>query len=159
MSWHGLWLTGAVGGLLIGALGGLIASVALVATAYPRHPRPRARYLRRRLAWLTAMTALFVYSVGVFDVASVEHDHGSAVAACPTHLDPAEISHYRSSYLPLRSECVLTDGTAHGGDPDLGLITVTALVLVLTAAALAVGRDRMTALSGRLAARRDPAWR
>ncbi|MDG9723088.1 MULTISPECIES: hypothetical protein [unclassified Streptomyces] len=129
------------------AIGALIALVSVVAVALPGRPEPWPVHLMRRAAGTAAAAAAAVYSLGFTAVlvSASEADGGansSPTSACRESLSPepgSELSHHRHSYLPLRFDCVLEDGTTYSSDPDYVWMNWTALPLAASAVLLAVG--------------------
>lgn len=101
----------------------------------------------RRAAGLAAFAAASVYSLGLFGVLASEHetDNGADSSPAPACRDGfaadtvRDLSHYRSSYLPLRFDCVRDDGTSYPSDTDYVWMNWTTLYLLLSCAVLIVG--------------------
>lgn len=75
--------------------------------------------------------------------------------ACRESLPPdaaSELSHHRYSYLPLRFDCVLEDGTTYASDPGYVWMNRTALSLAACAGVLAVGARPVARMDFRKAA-------
>ncbi|AQS65891.1 hypothetical protein [Streptomyces pactum] len=140
----------------VGALAGLGA---VVAVALPGRPEPWPVHLLRRAAGTAAAAAASVYALGFTAVLTSALEVGDGADSVPAPAcreslaaDPdAELSHHRYSYLPLRFDCVLDDGTTYSSDPDYVWMSWTALTLAATAVLLAVaavlaarGRSRET---------------
>jgi len=143
------------------AFGALIALLGVIAMAFPGRPQPWPVHLMRRAAGLAAFAAASIYSLGLFGVLSSEWetDNGADSSPAPACRDgfAAEtvqhLSHYRSSYLPLRFDCVRDDGTAYPSDPGYVWMNWATLSLLLAAALLIVGAGYVSELRIR---RRSP---
>ncbi|MGW5132382.1 hypothetical protein [Streptomyces sp. NPDC004135] len=141
------------------AVAALIAAAGAVAVALPGRPEPWPVHLLRRAAATAAWAAAAVYSLGLFAVLGSEaaFDDGAnsvPAPACRDGFDPATIeglSHHRSSYLPLRFDCVRADGSIYTSDPDYGWMNGATAVLALTAALLAITAGYTTELRARKA--------
>lgn len=142
------------------AVAALIAAAGAVAVALPGRPEPWPVHLLRRAAATAAWAAAAVYSLGLFAVLGSEaaFDDGAnsvPAPACRDGFDPAMIeglSHHRSSYLPLRFDCVRADGSVYTSDPDYGWMNGATAVLALTAALLAITAGYASELRARQAA-------
>lgn len=129
------------------ALGALIALLGVLAMAFPGRPEPWPVHLMRRAAGLTAFAAASVYSLGLFGVLSSEQetDNGADSSPAPACRDGfaadtvRHLTHHRSSYLPLRFDCVLDDGSTYPSDPDYAWMNWATLFLLLSGAVLIVG--------------------
>ncbi|MFI1417710.1 hypothetical protein ACH4VX_06905 [Streptomyces sp. NPDC020731] len=129
------------------AVGALIATAGAVAMAFPGRPRPWAAHLLRRTAWAAAWAAAAVYSLGLFSVLASEQAFGDGAdsipaPACRDGFDAETrqgLSHHRSSYLPLRFDCVRYDGTLYSGDPGYVWMNRATVSLALAAALLVIG--------------------
>ncbi|MEV8592810.1 hypothetical protein [Streptomyces sp. NPDC052012] len=138
------------------AIGALIAAAGVVAMAFPGRPEPWVAHLAYRAAGATAGAAASLYSLGFFAVLASEQEFGDGAAsipapACRDGFDTETtqgLSHHRSSYLPLRFDCVRDDGTVYSSGPDyvwMNWATASlalATVLLLTIGAVCVGRPR-----------------
>ncbi|MGV9855607.1 hypothetical protein ACWDWU_43695 [Streptomyces sp. NPDC003442] len=139
------------------AFGALIALIGVIAMALPGRPQPWPVHLMRRGAWLAAAAAASVYALGLFAVLASEQEFNNGAdsvpaPACREGFDPdtvQHLSHHRSSYLPLRFDCVLDDGTAYSSDPRYAWMNWAALLLALSAAVLAIGAGYVTELRAR----------
>ncbi|MGW6291102.1 hypothetical protein [Streptomyces sp. NPDC055058] len=140
-------------------VGALIALAGVAAMALPGRPEPWARHLLRRAAAATAWAAAAVYSLGFFAVLSSEQAFGNGAdstpaPACRDGFSPEEkqgLSHHRSSYLPLRFDCVRDDGTVYSSSPAYVWLNWTAASLALTTAVLAIGAGYASELRARKA--------
>ncbi|MFI8218825.1 hypothetical protein [Streptomyces sp. NPDC085932] len=141
------------------AVAALVAAAGAVAMALPGRPEPWSVHLMRRAAAAAAWAAAAVYSLGLFAVLDSEsafNDGANSVPApaCRDGFDPATVeglSHHRSSYLPLRFDCVREDGSVYASDPDYGWMNGTTAVLALSAALLAIGAGGASELRARRA--------
>ncbi|MFJ8594177.1 hypothetical protein [Streptomyces sp. NPDC093598] len=142
------------------AVGALVAGVGVVAMALPGRPEPWPEHLMRRAAAMAAWAAAAVYALGFCTVLASEwgFDDGAnsvPAPACRDGFDPATIeglSHHRSSYLPLRFDCVREDGSVYSGDPDYGWMNAASASLALSAALLVIGAGYASELRARKAA-------
>ncbi len=142
------------------AVGALVAGVGVVAMALPGRPEPWPVHLMRRAAATAAWAAAAVYSLGFFAVLASEsafNDGANSVPApaCRDGFDAATIeglSHHRSSYLPLRFDCVRDDGSHYSSDSGYGWMNGASASLALSAALLAIGAGYATELRTRKAA-------
>ncbi|KOX00384.1 membrane protein [Streptomyces sp. NRRL B-1140] len=142
------------------AVGALIAAAGVVAMALPGRPEPWRAHLLRRAAAAAAWGAAAVYALGLSSVLASEHAFGHGAdsvpaPACRDGFDEATrdgLSHHRSSYLPLRFDCVRKDGTVYSSDPDYGWMNGASASLALTAALLVIGVGYMSELRARKAA-------
>ncbi|WP_033312930.1 hypothetical protein RFN58_29355 [Streptomyces iakyrus] len=142
------------------AVGALVAGAGVVAMAFPGRPEPWPVHLLRRAAVTAAWAAAAVYSLGLFSVLVSEWDFDDGAnsvpaPACRDGFDPATIqglSHHRSSYLPLRFDCVREDGSVYSSDPDYGWMNGASASLALSAALFAIGAGYATELRARRAA-------
>ncbi|MFF7771333.1 hypothetical protein ACFZC7_33090 [Streptomyces massasporeus] len=142
------------------AVGALIAALGVVAMAFPGRPEPWPNHLLRRAGATAAWAATAVYSLGLFGVLASEHAFGHGAdsipaPACRDGFDEATregLSHHRSSYLPLRFDCVRDDGSVYSSDPDYGWMNATSAALALAAALLFIGAGYATELRARKAA-------
>ncbi|WP_246097774.1 hypothetical protein [Streptomyces botrytidirepellens] len=129
------------------ALGALIALLGVIAMAFPGRPEPWPEHLMRRAAGLAAFAAASIYSLGLFGVLASEHetDNGANSSPAPACRDGfaadtvRHLSHHRSSYLPLRFDCVRDDGTTYPSEPAYVWMNWTTLFLLLSCAVLIVG--------------------
>ncbi|MFD1661099.1 hypothetical protein ACFSL4_23570 [Streptomyces caeni] len=139
------------------AVGALIAMGGVMAMALPGRPQPWTVHLMHRAAWLAACAAAAVYSLGLFGVLASEQEFGNGADSVPA---PAcrdgfdrdtvrHLTHHRSSYLPLRFDCVRDDGTTYPGDSNYGWMNWTTLFLLLTAALLVIGAGYLTEFRAR----------
>nr|WP_298566145.1 hypothetical protein [uncultured Streptomyces sp.] len=139
------------------AVAALLAAAGAVAVALPGRPEPWSVHLMRRAAAAAAWAAAAVYSLGFFAVLNAQlafNDGANSVPApaCRDGFDPATIeglSHHRSSYLPLRFDCVRDDGSVYASDPDYGWMNGATAVLALSAALLAIGAGYASELRAR----------
>ncbi|MEU0894331.1 hypothetical protein [Streptomyces massasporeus] len=142
------------------AIGAFVAGAGVVAMALPGRPEPWPVQLMRRAAATAAWGAAAVYVLGLSAVLASEHDFGSGAdsvpaPACRDGFDEATregLSHHRSSYLPLRFDCVRDDGSVYSSDPDYGWMNATSAALALAAALLFIGAGYATELRARKAA-------
>ncbi|MFJ5996136.1 hypothetical protein [Streptomyces sp. NPDC092370] len=142
------------------AVGALVAAAGVVAMALPGRPRPWPVHLMRRAAGAAAWAAAAVYSQGAFTVLMSEQAFGDGAnsmpaPACRDGFDPATVeglSHHRSSYLPLRFDCVREDGSVYAGDPDYVWMNWASASLALSAALLVIGAGYASELRAREAA-------
>ncbi|MGW2894451.1 hypothetical protein ACWDAO_07355 [Streptomyces sp. NPDC001212] len=132
---------------LICAVGALIALAGTLVMALPGRPLPWPVHLMRRAAPAAGLAAAAVYSLGFFDIAVSEHEFGDGADSVPA---PAcrdgfgsevrrHLTHHQSSYLPLRFDCFLDDGTFYPSNPDYGWMNWASLSLALSGVLLAVG--------------------
>ncbi|WP_413098730.1 hypothetical protein [Streptomyces sp. Inha503] len=143
------------------AFGALIALIGVLAMALPGRPQPWPLHLMRRGAWLAAAAAASIYALGLFAVLGSEQEFNNGAdsvpaPACREGFDPGvvqHLSHHRSSYLPLRFDCVLDDGTVYSSDPRYAWMNWMALLLALSGALLAIGAGYVTELRARKHAR------
>ncbi|MFE7899979.1 hypothetical protein ACFU3E_21115 [Streptomyces sp. NPDC057424] len=142
------------------AVGALVAGAGAVAMALPGRPEPWPAHLMRRAAATAAWAAAAVYSLGFSAVLMSEQAFGDGAnsvpaPACRDGFDPATIeglSHHRSSYLPLRFDCVRDDGSVYSSDSGYGWMNGASASLALSAALLAIGAGYATELRARKAA-------
>ncbi|MFF8232874.1 hypothetical protein [Streptomyces caelestis] len=142
------------------AIGALIAAAGVLAMALPGRPEPWPRHLLGRAAAMAAWAAVSVYSLGLFTVWDSEQAFSDGTAsvpapACLDGFDPATVqglTHHRSSYLPLRFDCVRDDGTVYSSDSFYGWMNWASLSCALAAALFAVGAGYATELRARKAA-------
>ncbi|WP_240967477.1 hypothetical protein [Streptomyces composti] len=126
------------------AAGALIALTRTLSMALPGRPEPWPEHLLRRATAAVVWSLLTVYCLGFFGVLASELEAGDGAAslpapACLEGFDAATeqgLTHHRSSYLPLRFDCVRADGTSYTADSDYVWINWTSASLALTAAAL-----------------------
>lgn len=146
---------------LLCAFGALIALAGTVAMALPGRPQPWPVHLMHRAAWTAAAAAASVYSLGFFAVADSEQAFNDGANSVPA---PAcrdgfaaetvrDLSHHRSSYLPLRFDCVRDDGTTYPSDPSYAWMNWATLLLLLACALLVVGAGYVTEFRARKAMR------
>ncbi|MFI7140546.1 hypothetical protein ACIBQ5_23235 [Streptomyces massasporeus] len=141
------------------AVGALIAGLGVVAMAFPGRPEPWPNHLMRRAGATAAWAAAAVYSLGLFGVPASQHAFGDGAdsipaPACRDGFDEATregLNHHRSSYLPLRFDCVRDDGSVYSSDSDYGWMNATSAVLALAAALLFIGAGCATELRARKA--------
>ncbi|MFI8894528.1 hypothetical protein [Streptomyces paradoxus] len=139
------------------AVGALVAGAGLLAMAFPGRPEPWPVHLLRRAAATAAWAAVAVYSLGFFTVLWSEQAFGDGAdsipaPACRDGFDEATrdgLSHHRSSYLPLRFDCVREDGSVYSSDPDYGWMNGASAALALSAALFAIGAGYATELRAR----------
>jgi hypothetical protein len=139
------------------AVAALIAAAGTAAMALPGRPEPWPVHLMRRAAATAAWAAAAVYALGFFAVLASEtafNDGANSVPApaCRDGFDPATVqglSHHRSSYLPLRFDCVRDDGSVYASDPDYGWMNAATAGLALAAALLAIGAGYASELRAR----------
>jgi hypothetical protein len=142
------------------AVGALIAGLGVVAMAFPGRPEPWPAHLMRRAGAAAAWAAAAVYWLGLFGVLASEHAFGDGAdsvpaPACRDGFDEATregLSHHRSSYLPLRFDCVREDGSVYSGDPGYVWMNGASASLALAAALLFIGAGYATELRARKAA-------
>ncbi|MEU0389743.1 hypothetical protein ABZ251_35945 [Streptomyces chartreusis] len=141
------------------AVGALIAAAGAVTMAFPGRPEPWPVHLMRRAAGAAAWAAASVYSLGFFAVLMSEQAFGDGASsvpapACLDGFDPATIqglSHHRSSYLPLRFDCVRGDGSVYSSDSSYVWMNWATASLALSAAVLAIGAGYASELRARKA--------
>ncbi|MER7404184.1 hypothetical protein ABT373_17230 [Streptomyces sp. NPDC000070] len=141
------------------AVGALIAAAGVLAMAFPGRPEPWPPLLLGRAAAMAAWGAVSVYSLGFFAVWDSEQAFGDGTAsvpapACLDGFDPATtqgLSHHRSSYLPLRFDCVRDDGTVYSSDSSYVWMNWATACLALSAALLAIAAGYATELRARKA--------
>ncbi|MFC3573610.1 hypothetical protein ACFOZ0_10070 [Streptomyces yaanensis] len=139
------------------AIGALIALVGVIAMALPGRPQPWPEHLMQRAAWLTGAAAASVYSLGFFLVLASEQEFNNGAdsvpaPACRDGFDAETVRHlvhHRSSYLPLRFDCVRDDGTTYSSDPSYVWMNWTSASLALSAALLIIGSGYATELRAR----------
>ncbi|MFJ5733899.1 hypothetical protein [Streptomyces paradoxus] len=142
------------------AVGALIAGLGVVAMAFPGRPEPWPVHLLRRVAVTAAWAAAAVYSLGFFSVLVSEQAFGDGADSIPAPVchdgfDEATregLSHHRSSYLPLRFDCVREDGSVYSSDAAYGWMNGASASLGLSAALFAIGAGCATELRARKAA-------
>ncbi|MDG9711542.1 hypothetical protein [Streptomyces sp. DH10] len=142
------------------ALAALIAAAGTAAMAFPGRPEPWPVHLMRRAAATAAWAAAAVYCLGFFTVLASEsafNDGANSVPApaCRDGFDPATIqglTHHRSSYLPLRFDCVRDDGSVYASDSSYVWMNWSSAFLALSAALLAIGAGYATEFRARKAA-------
>ncbi len=143
------------------ALGALVAAVGVVAMAFPGRPEPWAVHLLRRATGAAGWAAVAVYSLGLSGVLLSEHAFGNGAdsipaPACRDGFDAETrqgLSHHRSSYLPLRFDCVRDDGTVYSSDTGYLWMNWATASLALAAALLVIGAGYATELRARKSAR------
>lgn len=142
------------------AIGALVAAVGVVAMALPGRPEPWPVHLLRRAAATAAWGAGAVYALGLSAVLASEHATGDGADSVPApacrdgfgEATREGLSHHRSSYLPLRFDCVREDGSVYSSDPDYGWMNGASAALALAAALLVIGAGYVTELRARKAA-------
>lgn len=142
------------------AVGALIAAAGVVAMAFPGRPEPWAVHLLRRAAATAAWAAAAVYSLGFFAVLMSEWEFGEGASSVPApacvdgfgEATVEGLSHHRSSYLPLRFDCVRDDGSVYASDSSYVWMNGASASLALSAALLAIGAGYATELRARRAA-------
>ncbi|MDK1346493.1 hypothetical protein QNO09_24945 [Streptomyces sp. 378] len=142
------------------AVGALVAAAGVVAMALPGRPQPWPVHLMRRAAGAAAWAAAAVYSLGASTVLMSEHAFGDGAnsmpaPACRDGFDPATmegLSHHRSSFLPLRFDCVREDGSVYSSDPDYVWMNGASASLALSAALFVIGAGYASELRARKAA-------
>ncbi|MFD6323505.1 hypothetical protein ACFWOL_11700 [Streptomyces sp. NPDC058442] len=142
------------------AVGALVAVVGVVAMAFPGRPEPWAVHLMRRAAAAAGWAAVAVYSLGLSGVLLSEHGFNNGAdsipaPACRDGFDAETrqgLSHHRSSYLPLRFDCVRDDGTVYSSDPGYVWMNGATASLVLVAVLLVIGAGYATEARARKAA-------
>ncbi|WDV54672.1 hypothetical protein PV963_32065 [Streptomyces coeruleorubidus] len=148
------------------AVGALIAAAGVLAMAFPGRPEPWPPLLLRRAAGMAAWAAASVYSLGFFAVWGSEQAFGDGAAsvpapACLDGFAPATIqglTHHRSSYLPLRFDCVRDDGTVYSSDSSYVWMNWASVSCALAAALLAIGAGYATELRARKAGATPGSW-
>ncbi|MFF1277628.1 hypothetical protein ACFVZC_30165 [Streptomyces marokkonensis] len=149
-----------LGLFVVCAVGALVAAAGVVSVALPGRPEPWAVHLLRRAAATAAWAAAAVYSLGFFGVAASEQAFGDGAdsipaPACRDGFDEETrqgLTHHRSSYLPLRFDCVRDDGSVYPSDPDHVWMNWSSASLALSAALLAIGAAYATEYRTRKAA-------
>ncbi|EPJ38804.1 hypothetical protein STAFG_4153 [Streptomyces afghaniensis 772] len=142
------------------AVGALVAAAGVVAMAFPGRPEPWAPHLMRRAAATAAWAAAAVYSLGFFAVLMSESEFGEGASsvpapACVDGFDEGTVeglSHHRSSYLPLRFDCVRDDGSVYSSDSAYAWMNGASAAFALSAALLAIGAGYATELRARRSA-------
>ncbi|WP_217241659.1 hypothetical protein [Streptomyces sp. AC555_RSS877] len=145
------------------AVGSLIAAARVVAMVFPGRPEPWAVHLLRRAAGTAAWAAAAVYSLGFLAVSMSEQAFGDGADSIPAPdcrdgFDAETkqgLSHHRSSYLPLRFDCVRDDGTVYSSDPGYVWMNWATVSLLLAAALLAIGAGYANEFRARKAAVRS----
>lgn len=149
-----------LGLFLVCAVGALVTAAGAASVALPGRPEPWAVHLLRRAASTAALAAAAVYSLGFSGVVASEQAFGDGAdsipaPACRDGFDDETtqgLSHHRSSYLPLRFDCVRDDGSVYSSDPDYVWMNWASASLAPSAALLAVGASRATASRARKSA-------
>ncbi|MEV0690734.1 hypothetical protein [Streptomyces sp. NPDC050388] len=139
------------------ALGALIAATGVVAMAFPGRPEPWAVHLLRRAAAAAVWAAVAVYSLGLSGVLLSEHEFGNGAdsipaPACRDGFDAETrqgLSHHRSSYLPLRFDCVRDDSTVYSSEAGYVWMNWATASLALAALLLVIGTGYATELRAR----------
>lgn len=139
------------------AVGALIAVAGVVAMALPGRPQPWAAYLLRRAAVTAVCAAAAVHSLGFFSVVASEQAFGDGAdsipaPACRDGFDAETgqgLSHHRSSYLPLRFDCVRDDGSVYSSDPGYVWMNRATVSLALAAVLLVIGAGRASKVRAR----------
>lgn len=141
------------------ALGALIAMTGVVAMAFPGRPEPWPVHLMRRAAGLAAFAAAAVYSLGLSGVlgSELQFNNGASSVPAPACRDGFEpytirgLTHHRSSYLPLRFDCVRDDGTSYPSDPNYVWMNWATLALLVSCALLVIGAGYVSEFRARRA--------
>ncbi|WP_435284793.1 hypothetical protein [Streptomyces koelreuteriae] len=144
---------------LVCALGALVAAAGVVAMAFPGRPEPWLPLLLRRAAAMFAWAAVSVYSLGLFAVLDSEWEFGEGASSVPARacLDDFDrdttvgLSHHRSSYLPLRFDCVREDGTVYSADSSYLWMNWASMSCALSAAGLGISAGYATEFRARRA--------
>ncbi|MEU6522966.1 hypothetical protein ABZ892_08965 [Streptomyces sp. NPDC046924] len=139
------------------AVGALVAAVGVVAMALPGRPEPWAVHLLRRAAAAAGWAAVAVYSLGLSGVLLSEHGFNNGAdsipaPACRDGFDAETrqgLSHHRSSYLPLRFDCVRDDGTVYPSEPGCVWMNWATASLALAAVLFVIGAGYVTGLRAR----------
>ncbi|MFF8590890.1 hypothetical protein ACF061_05520 [Streptomyces sp. NPDC015220] len=142
------------------AVGAVVAAFGVLAVALPGRPQPWRLHLMRRGAWFTGSAAAAVYALGLSGVMMSEAEYGDGAdsvpaPACRDGFDEATrqgLSHHRSSYLPLRFDCVRYDGSVYSSDPSYTWLNWTSASLALCGALLVVGAGFLSEFRARRAA-------
>ncbi|MBV2355248.1 hypothetical protein KUM39_12850 [Streptomyces sp. J2-1] len=125
-----------------------------VSVALPgRRPDWRTDLLRW-WAWAGAAGALIAYLTGAFSVSAAvsQSSHGADSTPAQECRDDPRAGHVvgqRHSWLPLRFDCVLDDGTSYPGDPWIFWANALAAALALSAALAAIGLGYVAELRAR----------
>lgn len=146
-----------LGLFVVCAVGALVAAAGVVAMALPGRPQPWSTRLLRRAAAAAAWAAAAVYSLGLFSVLASEQAFGDGAdsipaPACRDGFDAETrqgLSHHRSSYLPLRFDCVRHDGSVYSSDPGYVWMNWATASLALVAALLVIGAGFATEFRAR----------
>ncbi|MGW4025643.1 hypothetical protein [Streptomyces sp. NPDC005009] len=146
-----------LGLFVVCAVAAVVAAVGVVAMALPGRPQPWPTRLLRRAAAAAAWAAAAVYSLGFFSVLASEQAFGDGAdsipaPACRDGFDEETrrgLSHHRSSYLPLRFDCVRHDGSVYSSDPGYVWMNQATASLALAAALLVIGAGFATELRAR----------
>lgn len=146
-----------LGPFVVRAVGALVAAAGAVAMALPGRPQPWSTRLPRRAAAAAAWAAAAVHSLGFFSVLASEQAFGDGAdsipaPACRDGFDEETrqgLSHHRSSYLPLRFDCVRHDGSVHSGDPGYVWMNRATASLALAAVLLVIGAGFTTEVRAR----------
>ncbi|GAA2257195.1 hypothetical protein GCM10010415_18170 [Streptomyces atrovirens] len=146
-----------LGLFVVCAVGAIVAAAGVVAMALPGRPQPWSTRLLRRAAAAAAWAAAAVYSLGFFSVLASEQAFGDGAdsvpaPACRDGFDAETgqgLSHHRSSYLPLRFDCVRHDGSVYSSDPGYVWMNWATASLALTAALLVIGAGFATEFRAR----------
>ncbi|WP_248504981.1 hypothetical protein [Streptomyces sp. D2-8] len=142
------------------AVGALVAGAGVVAMAFPGRPEPWPVHLMRRAAAMAAWAAAAVYSLGFFTVLVSESAFGDGADSVPApacrdgfDLETRQgLSHHRSSYLPLRFDCVREDGSVYSSESAYQWMNGASASLALAAALLFIGTGYADELRARKAA-------
>ncbi|MEU6592286.1 hypothetical protein ABZ923_24175 [Streptomyces sp. NPDC046881] len=119
----------------------------LVSVALPgRRPDWRPDLLRWS-AWMAGWAAVMLYLLGAGSVAFSVHDSSSGADSTPAQecrddFPPGVLVGQRASFVPLRFDCVLADGSTHPSSPLYFWANTCVVALALAAAALRVGAGR-----------------
>ncbi|WP_112467651.1 hypothetical protein [Streptomyces triticisoli] len=139
------------------AVAAVVALFGVLAVVLPGRPQPWPVHLTRRTALLAGLSAAAVYTRGLSVVAWSEHQYNNGANSVPAPACrdgfPEEtvqhLSHHQSSYLPLRFDCVLDDGTVYSSNPGYVWMNWTSLSLALSCALLVIGMGRLAELRAR----------
>jgi hypothetical protein len=116
--------------------------VKLLSVAMPgRRPDWRSDLVRWS-AWMAGCAAVVLYLLGAGEVAISVHESSSGADSTPAHecrddFPPGVLVGQTASWVPLRFDCVLADGSTHPSSP--GYFWLNACVVGLGLAAVALG--------------------